>query len=278
MATKHEALSRIPPPPNPRMRHEERGRTFSREWDYRPIRRRSTDDVHDERRMRYWYDEGKKNLRQEREESRRYAKSPDEESSDEPTERTFHPVNVNFYNSVCTNEGRQDNLPAAERHSARDTAMKRESNHIEQPPDDIINITFDRLMLRKGWYELEDYAQDEMKAYPTWKKWDIICRDRAEGAKRRSGHGNSRAVRFAEVPEFIESRGMFSGRGSPHPCRRTSVDDREMLRYVCTHCCFSYDDSKFSNFLARLKLCSTVVFAPLEDIHLKKQTGTMKKV
>lgn len=251
----YEGRGGISPPAHPPMSLlGKRGSNISRDSGYGSLRTSLNDSVRGERRTGSWLEEGKGNLRQEREEPemfRRYPESLDGESIDEPTERNPLVTNFSFYDSVCTIEGRQDKQPTAE----RATTMKREAIHIEQPPDDIIDITFDRLMLRKGWYELEDYAQDEMKAYSTWRKWDIICRDRAEGAKRRSGHGNSRAVRFARVPEFIESRGMFSGRGSPHPSREMSVDDPERLRYVCTHCYSSYDDTKFSNFLARMKIC-----------------------
>jgi hypothetical protein len=172
------------------------------------------------------------------------SQSLDGESSDEAPENKHRVHHVNIYNTITTKNDRYDHNPSAERHSRRANTFEEEARHIEQPPDDIVNTLFDRLMLRKGWYELPDDAQDEMMIYPPSKKWDIISQDRNKGVERRNSSRDSRSVRFGEVPQIIDSYVGGTSSRAPGPLPRgtrgdTVRGDIERETYVCSRnrCC-----------------------------------------
>jgi hypothetical protein len=231
---------------------EEKEQRLRREWE---LKRETEERARENRirqeknegRTRSRHDEANGSLRENREEAettRRHTQSLDGESSDESPEKNTRVHHVSIYNTVTKNGDAYDHMPLAERHSRRADVIKEEAVQIEQPPDDIVNISFDRLMLHKGWYELPDDAQDAMMAYPASKKWDIISRNRFDGVERRDPNRDSRSVRFGKVPEIIGShvRGTSSRAGGPLP-RGVRGDkfggDIERVAYVCTHghCC-----------------------------------------
>lgn len=151
---------------------------------------------------------------------RRTRRRHDGDSSDESPERKPRVTHVNIYNTIRADSNGYDHMQLTGSQPSRPNAVNKEAVHIEQPPDDIVNTSFDRIMLRKGWYELPDDAREAMMAYPASKKWDIISRDRVHGVERGDPNRESRSVRFGEVPEIISPHvsGTFSRAGGTLFC------------------------------------------------------------
>jgi hypothetical protein len=54
-----------------------------------------------------------------------------------------------------------------------------------QPPDEVVDMEFERLMVKQGWDELSVYARSYMERYSAEKKWMLICeKSRQTGVQR----------------------------------------------------------------------------------------------
>jgi hypothetical protein len=101
-----------------------------------------------------------------------------------------------------------------------------------QPPDEIVDMEFERLMVKQGWDELSLYTQSYMKRYPAEKKWVMICENsRTTGFQRPSVQYGGGAVPREYHRSSVDSGVRYSPQLEPYG---RTVEYRYPIDSVCS--------------------------------------------
>jgi cytokinesis protein len=101
-----------------------------------------------------------------------------------------------------------------------------EGFHLERPADDqVIELQFSQLMLKRGWQHLPEQAKRQMMAYPPSKKWTLLHQDKLtewQGEQKRRQLARQTLTGSDGIPGVLQ---RSDEEGSPEWYVRKVMDD-----------------------------------------------------